>query len=335
MFQFEDFGNENGRRLLDTYRGETCAFNDDIQGTAAAMLGGILAAMPLLKGSLGDQTFLFAGAGETGTGMADLLACAISKATRQPLTEARKRIWLFDSKGLVTRERAENLEDHKLPWAHPGPAGCVDLLSAVNALKPSCLIGVRRHTLSYDHKSALSGTDTAGAGLFTKEVLSTMAAINERPLVFALSRPVGNSECSAADAYAATEGRVIYASGCLQPPVTLPDGRVMRPLNSTSCYIFPGVGLGAILSGARNLRDDAFLAAAEALAARVTDADRAAGSVYPSFDNIRDHSAHVARAVAAATYDANLATRTPRPRDLLAEARAWMYDSRYKVYGNA
>ena len=118
LFQFEDFGNENGRRLLEQYRGETCAFNDDIQGTAAAMLGGIIAAMPLLKGGLGDQTFLFAGAGETGTGMADLLACAISRATRQPLTEARKRIWLFDSKGLVTRERAQNLEVRVHVHAH-------------------------------------------------------------------------------------------------------------------------------------------------------------------------------------------------------------------------
>jgi malate dehydrogenase (oxaloacetate-decarboxylating)(NADP+) len=123
LFQFEDFGNENGRRLLEQYRGETCAFNDDIQGTAAAMLGGILAAMPLLKGGLGDQTFLFAGAGETGTGMADLLACAISRVTRQPLTEARKRIWLFDSKGLVTRERAQNLEVRHLVHALPADGG--------------------------------------------------------------------------------------------------------------------------------------------------------------------------------------------------------------------
>ncbi len=110
MFQFEDFGNANGRRLLNSYRGDACAFNDDIQGTAAAMLGGILAALPLLRGGLGEQTFLFAGAGETGTGMADLLAAAISKATRAPLTEARKRIWLFDSQGLVTRDRAQDLE---------------------------------------------------------------------------------------------------------------------------------------------------------------------------------------------------------------------------------
>ena len=204
----------------------------------------------------------------------------------------------------------------------------------MQALKPSCLIGVRRHALSYDPKSALSGRDTAGAGLFTAEVLSTMAAINERPLVFALSRPVGNSECTAADAYAATQGRVIFASGCLQPPVLLPDGRTMRPLNSTSCYIFPGVGLGAIMCSAKHLRDDAFIAAAEALAARVTDKDRAQGSVYPPFDTIREISAHVARAVAAAAYDAGLATRTPRPRDLLAEARAWMYDAKYRIYGS-
>ncbi len=194
---------------------------------------------------------------------------------------------------------------------------------------------MRRHALSYDHASALSGTDSSGAGLFTRQVLSTMAALNARPLVFALSRPVGNSECTATDAYEATEGRVIFASGCLQPPVTLPDGRVMRPLSSTSCYIFPGVGLGAMMCSAKHLRDDAFLAAAEALAARVTDADREAGSFYPPFNTIREVSAHVARAVAAATYDAGLATRAPRPRDLLAEARAWMYDAKYRLYGNS
>ena len=119
LFQFEDFGNANGRRLLNDYRGETCAFNDDIQGTAAAMLGGIMAALPLLKGGLGDQTYLFAGAGETGTGMADLLACAISKVTRQPLLEARKRIWLFDSKGLVTRDRAIDLEARRPRGSQP------------------------------------------------------------------------------------------------------------------------------------------------------------------------------------------------------------------------
>jgi len=337
LFQFEDFGNANGLRLLNSYRGEVCAFNDDIQGTAAAMLGGILAALPQLRpGGLGAQTFLFAGAGETGAGMADLLALAISKATRAPLPDARRRIWMFDSQGLVTRERAEELADHKLPWAQAAPGDgrpIRTLLEAVHALRPSCLIGVRRHSFSYDAASALGG-----GRLFGDDVLAAMAQHNPAPtapLVFALSRPVGNSECSAEQAYAATGGRVVFASGCLQPPVTLADGRVMAPLNSTSCYIFPGVALGAAMCGARHLRDEAFLAAAEALAGRVSDSDRAAGSVYPHFSGIRDVSAHVARAVAAATYDAGLASGPPRPRDLLATARAWQWTPTYPIYGGS
>ena len=337
LFQFEDFGNANGLRLLNSYRGEICAFNDDIQGVAASMLGGILAALPVLRpGGLGAQTFLFAGAGETGAGMADLLALAISKQTRVSLPEARRRIWMFDSRGLVTRCRAETLEDHKIPWAHqwtpeaqagggapPGPPAT--LLAAVEALKPSCLIGVRRHDFSYAPASALCG---ASSSLFTPQVLAAMAKHNPAPtspLVFALSRPVANSECTAAEAYAATGGRVVYASGCLQEPVTLPDGSTRHPLNSTSCYIFPGVALGATMSGARHLRDEAFLAAAEALGGQVTAADLARGSVFPPFAAIRDISAHVARAVAAATYDAGLASGPPRSRDLLRTAREWQW----------
>ena len=345
MFQFEDFGNANGLRILNSYRGEVCAFNDDIQGTAAAMLGGILAALPQLRpGGLGAQTFLFAGAGETGAGMAEMLALAIAKATREPISEARRRIWMFDSRGLVTRARAETLSDHKFPWAHvyTPPHGADDgpvltLLDAVNALKPSCLIGIRRHSFSYGAESALRG-ERGTCRLFTADVLAAMAQHNPAPaapLVFALSRPVGNSECTAAEAYAATGGRVVFASGCLQPPVTLPDGRVMSPLNSTSCYIFPGVALGATMCGARHLRDDAFLAAAEALSSRVSAEDRAAGSVYPAFEGIRDVSAHVARAVAAATYDAGLASGPPRPRDLLATAKAWQWQPSYPLYGSS
>ena len=342
VLQFEDFSNANGLRLLNSYRAETCAFNDDIQGTAASMLGGILAALPSLRpGGLAGQTFLFAGAGETGAGMADLLAAAISKATRRPLPEARRSIWMFDSQGLVTRQRAQDLSDHKLPWAHSCPEGLpnggvgCNLVDAVNAVKPSCLIGIRRHKFSYEGTSRLAGASSRAA-LFTPDVLAAMAAHNAapaRPLVFALSRPVENSECSAKEAYDATGGRAIYASGCLMPPVTLSDGSVQAPLNSSSCYIFPGVALGAVMSGARHIRDDALIAAAEALAGRVTDADRAAGSVYPPFKDIREVSAHVARAVAAAVYDAGLASAGPRPRDLLKTARKWQWAPGYRTFG--
>ena len=180
------------------------------------------------------------------------------------LPEARKRIWLIDSKGLVTRERAQELADHKLPWAHAGaPPGCVDVLSAVRALRPSALIGVRRHLLSYRSGSALRSEE--GEGLFNRDVVSAMAQINKRPLIFALSRPIQNSECTPDEVYRWSEGRAVYASGCQHPAATLPDGRTLRPLNSTSCYIFPGVGLGAVMSGAERLRDETFLAAAEAL----------------------------------------------------------------------
>lgn len=204
LFQFEEFSNENGLRLLNRYRGDTLTFNDDIQGTAAAsaylsalaatrmlcpcslthrsrlrlsiaVLAGILAALPMLRpGGLAGQTFLFAGAGETGAGWADLLASAIAKTTREPLTQARKRIWLFDAQGLVTRARAarNELEDHKLPWAHEAGVECGTLEGAVRFVRPSCLIGVRRHGFSYGEASALAGPQGTAAGLFTAEVLT-------------------------------------------------------------------------------------------------------------------------------------------------------------------
>lgn len=331
LFQFEDFGNSNSLRLLNEYRGRANCFNDDIQGTAASMLAGIIAALPIIGGSLSDHTYLFAGAGETGCGMADLLALAISRQQKIPLPEARKRIWLIDSKGLVTRDRAEHLADHKLPWAHQGPAGCTDLLSAVKALKPTCLIGVRRHMLSYATGSCLHSEK--GRGLFNQEVVEAMAENNERPLIFALSRPVENTECKPSDVYRWSNGRAVYASGCMQPAVTLDDGRTLAPLNSTSCYIFPGLGLGALMSGAERLRDEVFISAAEALASQVTDEDRAAGSVYPPFSKVREISLHVAKAVAQTVHEQGLATRKPRARDLLQEARSWMYDPSYRVYG--
>ena len=339
LLQFEDFGNHNGARLLNSYRGQASCFNDDIQGTGAAALAGLIAALPLTAGDgrprLGDHTYLVAGAGETGCAMGDLLACAIAAQKGVQISEARKCIWMVDPQGLVTRARAESadsLADHKLPWAHRGPSGCSELLSAVEALKPSVLIGVRRHRLSYASGSALGSAEKGGAKLFTRPVVEAMARFNQRPLIFALSRPVENSECTPEEAYAWSGGRALYVSGCLQPAVTLPDGSQRAPLNSTSAYIFPGVALGAVVSGAERLRDDAFLAAAQALAGRVTDEDRAKGALYPPFAAIRDISAHVAKAVAATTYDAGLATRKPRPRDLLAECRAWMWDPNYKLY---
>lgn len=267
-------------------------YNDDIQGTAAAMLAGLIASLPIVGGSLADQTYMFAGAGEAGCGMADLLALAISKKQKIPLPAARQKIWLVDSKGLITRSRMNELADHKLPWAHEGPEGCTNMLAAVQAIKPSCLIGVRR---TFNEGSNIK--------IFTEEVVRTMAELNKRPLIFALSRPVANSECTAEEAYKWSDYRAVYSSGCVQPSVVGPGGQVFSPLPSTSAYVFPGIGLGAAFSGAERLRDETFIAAAEALAAQVTEGDRRAGSVYPPFKDIRAISAAVAKAVAQAIHD--------------------------------
>lgn len=156
----------------------------------------------------------------------------------------------------------------------------------------------------------------------------------------ALSRPLAHSECTAQEAHDHTGGRAVYASGCLHAPVLAPRApsagapavALSHPQASTSCFIFPGLALGLLVSGARHLRDDALLVAAEALAARVGDADRARGALYPPFACVREVSAHVARAVAASVYDAGLASAHPRPRDLLAEVRAWQWQPGYKRY---
>ena len=238
LLQFEDFGNSNAFRLLERFGDECCCFNDDIQGTAAVALAGILASTTAggagggggggaAKGrKLADETFLFAGAGEAGVGIANLLASAISAESGCSLEAARSRIWLCDSSGLVTAARLDDqLAHHKRPYAHPAPSRsdgsndggndasedkAVDrgsLLGAVQLLKPSALIGV-----------------SAQGGIFTEAVCKAVAGFHDRPLIFALSNPTSKAECTAADAYEWTDGRALFASGSPFDPLTLKDG---------------------------------------------------------------------------------------------------------------
>ncbi len=310
VIQFEDFANHNAFRLLAKYRDRIATSNADIQGTAAVALAGILSALRVTGGRLADQRILFLGAGEAATGIADLVTAAMV-AEGVPEDAARARSWLVDSRGLVVKGRAD-LAEHKRPYAHEH-APVADFLSAVKALEPTAIIGV----------AAVGGT-------FTREVLATMAALNERPIVFALSNPTSKSECTAAEAYAATGGRALFACGSPFDPVTL-AGRTLVPRQGNNSYIFPGVGLGAIASGARRITDEMFLAAARALAARVSDEDLAQGSLYPPLGRIRDVSAHIAAAVAEVALARGLATK-PLPADLVAHMRSLMYEPRYASY---
>ncbi|MFZ5558171.1 MAG: NAD-dependent malic enzyme [Pseudomonadota bacterium] len=310
LIQFEDFANANAFRLLETYRDRVCCFNDDIQGTASVVLSGLYSALRITGGRLADQKILCLGAGEAATGICDL---AVASMVRDGLgeAEARKRCWLVDSKGLVVASRTD-LNDHKRPYAHEH-AAAGDFLAAVEALKPTAIIGV-----------------AAKGGMFTREVLEAMARINERPIVFALSNPTSKSECTAEEAYRHTGGRALFACGSPFAPVTL-GGQTFVPRQGNNSYIFPGVGMGVIACRARRVTDEMFLAAAGTLAHQVGENDLKQGSLYPPLTKVRDVSAHIAAAVAEVAYERGLATE-PRPADPLSSIRSRMYDPHYHAY---
>ncbi len=312
VVQFEDFANHNAFRLLDKWRNQICTFNDDIQGTAAVALAGIISALRVTRQTLVQQTLLFMGAGEAATGIADLAVVAMVAAGMDEAA-ARQRCWLFDSQGLVQAGRSE-LAAHKKPYAHPHEP-VASFVDAVRALRPSAIIGV-----------------AATAGTFTEEVVREMARLHQRPMVFALSNPTSKSECTAEQAYAWSDGRALFASGSPFDAVRW-SGQTFVPRQGNNSYIFPGVGLGAIATRARHVSDEMFLAAAHTLAAQVSEEDLAQGSLYPPLTRVRDVSAHIAAAVAQVAYDQGLAT-IARPADLLAHVRAQMYEPRYADYLN-
>ncbi|HEU0225056.1 MAG TPA: NAD-dependent malic enzyme [Steroidobacteraceae bacterium] len=310
LIQFEDFANHNAFRLLAKYRDRVCSFNDDIQGTAAVALAGLLSALRVTGGALTEQKLLFLGAGEAATGIADLVTAAM---VAQGVAEkaARGRCWLVDSRGLVVKSRGD-LAPHKLPYAHDH-AAIAEFPAAVRAIKPTGIIGV-----------------AAVGGSFTPEVLAEMAHHNARPIVFALSNPTSKAECTAEQAYRGTEGRALFASGSPFDPVKV-ENRNFVPRQGNNSYIFPGVGLGVIASQAQRVTDDMFMAAARTLAGLVDESDLAQGSLYPALSRIREVSAAIATAVAESAYASGLAGK-PRPADVQADVRSQMYDPRYPDY---
>jgi malate dehydrogenase (oxaloacetate-decarboxylating)(NADP+) len=312
LIQFEDFGNRNAFRLLAKYRDRVCTFNDDIQGTAAVTLAGLMSAMRITGGDLRRQTFLFLGAGEAGVGIADLI---VSTLTHAGLTEADalRRCWLVDSQGLVVRGRA-GLAPHKLRYAHDAPEA-PNLLAAVHALEPTVLIGASGQPRS-----------------FSQEAVEAMARINERPLVFALSNPTANAECTAEEAYKWSGGRAIYASGSPFPSVDL-DGRRYVPGQANNAYVFPGVALGVIASRARRVTDEMFSVAARTLAGLVTEDALAEGRLFPPLSAIRAVSFEIACAVARIAVERGLAGVAPADaQDVERVVRDQVFEPVYRSY---
>jgi malate dehydrogenase (oxaloacetate-decarboxylating)(NADP+) len=301
--QWEDFANINAVPILERYRNEICTFNDDIQGTAGVALAGILASLGITRQKITDQRFLFLGAGSAGTGIAELISQAMAGAGMD-IHEARRRNALFDINGLLVTSR-KDLAEFQKPFAQDR-APISTFVEAVKALKPTGIIGV-----------------SAVPKLFNREVIETMAELNQRPIIFPYSNPTSRSECSAEEAYRWSDGRAIFASGSPFPPVDI-GGRRFVPNQGNNVYIFPAMAMALFATEAKRVTDDMFLTAAQAIAEQVSEESLAAGLIYPPRERILNASLHVAERVATCIFDHGLA-RVTRPDDVGALIRARAY----------
>lgn len=349
MIQWEDFGNSNAFRVLHRYALRCCSMNDDIQGTASVVVSGLITAARVTKVPLADQKFVFLGAGEAGVGIADLLAYAMAlekyhkgvieastprsarataftapgdsaeekAAFSALLEEERKKIWLVDSKGLVvaSRKSEAGFAHHKLPYAHEGQEPIADFKAVIEAIKPHAIVGV-----------------STQPGAFSKGVVDTMAAINERPIIFALSNPTTKSECAAEQAVQWTDGRAVFASGSPFDTVSWTDkegkARSYVPGQANNSYIFPACGLAATSCLMDRLDDHTMFAAALALSECVGEEDLATGCLFPPLSKIREVSAHIATAIAEDGYSRDICA-LPKPVDLAAHIKASMWSPSY------
>lgn len=226
--------------------------------------------------------------------------------------EAKLRVWLVDSKGLIVKDRPKGgLTEHKIHFAHEHEP--IDTLEeAINVVKPTVLIGA-----------------AAIGGAFTPAILEKMAEINENPIIFALSNPTVKAECTAEQAYQYTKGQCIFASGSPFDPVTY-NGKTYYPGQGNNSYIFPGVGLGVICAGMLTIPEEMFLIAAQTLAEICSDEDLAKGSLYPPLSKITECSVKIAVKIVESAYKKGIATVYPEPKDITAFVKSQMYDLKYQ-----
>lgn len=316
---FEDWTGADAVALLARYRDKVSCYNDDIQGTAGVTLAGLINALKITGGQLKDQRILFLGAGSAAIGLADLMVSALGQ---QGVAKdvARQHIRLFDTEGLVVAGRP-GLAAHKLPYAHKlapsKPFNHLDLASeypqivaAIEDFKPTILIGV----------------STVGK-LFSREVVETMSRHNTRPIIFALSNPIEKHECLPEDAYAWSNGKVVYAGGVQFPPVHL-AGQTFVPSQANNLYIFPAVGMAIYATNAKRVTDEMFIEAAQGVADQVTPDQLKLGMLFPPQSNILEVEIQTAARVAKLIFDSGLA-RVNRPSDIVQFIREHVYKPQY------
>jgi len=320
LIQWEDFKQHNALRLLDRYRERLPSFNDDVQGTSAVAMAGILAGLRRTGQPLREQRFVLAGGGAAGTGIARLLTRALEATGLDPAA-AHGAIAVLDSHGLIHGGRTD-LEDDKLPVAMTPVErraagltgdGPFDLEAVVRAVRPTCLIGT-----------------TGLAGTFTEPIIRAMAEGASQPIVMPLSNPTANTEATPAQILDWTNGSALVATGSPFEPVQTPtETRTIGQANNV--HVFPGIGLGAIVSEARVIPDVAFLRAAETLAAQVTDECLARGSLYPPVSDLRANARLIAIEVVRALRDAGVG-RAFTDEEIPAAVDAAIWDPVYLPY---
>jgi malate dehydrogenase (oxaloacetate-decarboxylating) len=296
LLHFEDFGPSNARRILVDNAKKYRIFNDDMQGTGAIVMASVISGLKVTGGTFADQRLVVFGAGTAGTGMADQISSAMVR-TGASQQQATSQVWLVDKNGLVTDDM-DDLPDYQQPYARPASEvqdwqradGKIDLLEVIKQVKPTILIG----------------TSTAH-GAFTQDVVEALAAGVERPILLPLSNPTSRIEVMPDQAVPWSKGKALIAVGIPVPPVAY-DGTTYTIGQANNALLYPGLGLGTIVSGAEHVTDGMLLAAANAVASQV-DVSAPGASLLPPVQNLRASSATVAVAVAQAAADDGVATR--------------------------
>ncbi|KAJ1861234.1 hypothetical protein LPJ73_001079, partial [Coemansia sp. RSA 2703] len=284
LVQFEDFSTDHAFGLLREWRQKILCFNDDIQGTGCVILGGFISAVQQAGIPPKDQRILFLGAGSAGVGVAKQLVDYFVIDHKMSLEKARSMFWFVDSRGMITADRGDTLAKHKVEFARRDNNGvqCKNLEEAIEYVKPTALIG-----LSTIHKA------------FSEKILQRMNEINKnsRPIIFPLSNPETKAECTFEEAMRCTDNRVLFASGTAFPEYTIPETSEVRvPGQGNNMYVFPAIGLGAVLCKPEWITDTMIYAVAKALANSRNDEEKEGDELYPRIDRIREVSAELAAA---------------------------------------
>ena len=306
---FVDWTGTDAVHLLQRYRDKYCVYNDDVQGTAGITLAGMINAAKLKGTKLKDEKYLFLGAGSAGIGLANLL-CSALVAQGMTLKEAQSRVYMFDINGLLESTR-KDLVDFQKPYAHQHPP-TRDFVAAIESIKPTTIIGV----------------STIG-GAFNQKVVESMAKINDRPVILALSNPTEHAECTAEQAYTWSKGKAIYAAGVQFEPVRY-NGQTFLPGQANNFYIFPAVGMAIFATQAKRVTDEMFIEAGQAVADQVPSDLLKQGLLYPLQSNILETEIQTAARVAKVVFDAGLAG-VKRPADMVAFIREHVYKPEYKT----